>query len=54
VTAAFAVWLGHACVDWDWEMPALTGTAIVLSAALFQRGRRRRSRSHRVAAGSAA
>ncbi|MEA2142968.1 MAG: hypothetical protein QOI64_1398 [Solirubrobacteraceae bacterium] len=54
VTAAFAVWLGHACVDWDWEMPALTGTAIVLSAALFQRGRRRRSRSHRLAAGSAA
>ena len=44
VTAAFAVWLGHACVDWDWEMPALTGTAIVLSASLFQRGRRRRSR----------
>jgi len=43
VTAAFAVWLGHACVDWDWEMPALTGTALVLSAPLFQRGRRRRS-----------
>jgi O-antigen ligase len=43
VTAAFAVWLGHACVDWDWEMPALTGTAVVLSAALFPRGRRRRS-----------
>lgn len=45
VTAAFVVWFGHACVDWDWEMPALTGTAIVLSAPLFQRGRRRRSRS---------
>ena len=44
VAAAFAVWLGHASVDWDWEMPALTGTAIVLSASLFQRGRRRRSR----------
>jgi hypothetical protein len=43
VSAAFAVWLGHACVDWDWEMPALTGTALVLSATLFQRGRRRRS-----------
>lgn len=43
VSAAFAVWLGHACVDWDWEMPALTGTALVLSAPLFQRGRRRRS-----------
>lgn len=43
VTAAFAVWLAHASVDWDWEMPALTGTALVLSAPLFQRGRRRRS-----------
>ena len=42
VTAAFAVWLGHASVDWDWEMPVLTGVPIVLSAALFQRGRRRR------------
>jgi O-antigen ligase len=44
VIAAFVVWLGHASVDWDWEMPALTGTAIVLAAAVFGRGRRRRSR----------
>lgn len=44
VTAAFVVWLAHASVDWDWEMPALTGIAIVLSATLFQRGRRRKSR----------
>ena len=44
VAAAFTVWLAHASVDWDWEMPALTGIAIVLSASLFQRGRRRRSR----------
>jgi len=44
VTSAFAVWFAHAGVDWDWEMPVLTGTAIVLSATLFQRGRRRRSR----------
>ena len=43
VTAAVAVWLAHACVDWDWEMPVLTGTAIVLCAPLFQHGRRRRS-----------
>ncbi|MGI8731110.1 MAG: O-antigen ligase family protein, partial [Solirubrobacteraceae bacterium] len=49
VSAAFAVWLGHACVDWDWEMPALTGTALVLSATLFQRGRRRRSHTGRSA-----
>jgi hypothetical protein len=44
VTAAFAVWLAHASVDWDWEMPVFTGTAVVLSASLFARGRRRRSR----------
>jgi len=42
VAATFAVWLGHASVDWDWEMPALTGTAILLSASVFGRGRRRR------------
>jgi len=47
VTAAVAVWLAHASVDWDWEMPVLTGIPIVLSATLFQRGRRRRSRRHR-------
>ena len=47
VTAAFAVWLAHASVDWDWEMPVLTGIPIVLSAALFARGRRRRSQGRR-------
>ena len=25
VSAAFVIWLAHACVDWDWEMPVLTG-----------------------------
>jgi len=50
VTGAFAVWLGHASVDWDWEMPVLTGAAIVLSAALFQRGRRRRSHGRQATA----
>jgi len=44
VSATFAAWLGHASVDWDWEMPALTGVALVLSTTLFQRGRRRRRR----------
>jgi hypothetical protein len=48
VVAAFSVWLAHACVDWDWEMPGLTGVPIVLCASLFQRGRRR-SRRHRSA-----
>ena len=35
--AAVVTWLVHACVDWDWEMPALTGCALVLCAALFAR-----------------
>ncbi|MEO7663570.1 MAG: hypothetical protein ABIV26_00460, partial [Candidatus Limnocylindrales bacterium] len=35
VGAAFAVWFVHACLDWDWEMPALTGAALVLAASLF-------------------
>ena len=40
VGAAFVVWLVHACLDWDWEMPALTGAALVLGASLFAAGRR--------------
>jgi len=49
VAAAFTVWFVHACVDWDWEMPALTGTVVALTAALFSRGRRRSSRPGRSA-----
>ncbi len=49
VSAACVVWLAHASVDWDWEMPALTGTAFVLCATLFERGRRRRSPGSRSA-----
>ena len=37
VTAAIVTWLVHAGVDWDWEMPALTGCAVVLCATLFAR-----------------
>jgi hypothetical protein len=40
VTAACTVWLVHAGVDWDWQMPALTGMALVLAATLFPAGRR--------------
>jgi O-antigen ligase len=32
--AALAVWLVHAGLDWDWEMPALTLVAIALMGAL--------------------
>ncbi len=37
VVAAVVTWLVHACIDWDWEMPALTGCALVLCATLFAR-----------------
>jgi O-antigen ligase len=33
--AAFTAWLVHASLDWDWEMPAVTGVAIVLGATLL-------------------
>jgi hypothetical protein len=41
VGAAFFVWLVHASLDWDWEMPAVTGAALVLAATLFASGQRR-------------
>ena len=31
--AAMLVWAVHAGLDWDWEMPALTGVALLLAAA---------------------
>jgi hypothetical protein len=42
VCAAVAVWIVHAGMDWDWQVPALTGTALVLAAALFPVGVARR------------
>jgi hypothetical protein len=33
--AAALVWAVHAGLDWDWEMPALTGVAIVLAGLLL-------------------
>ena len=32
--AAFAVWVAHAGLDWDWEMPAVTLVALALAGAL--------------------
>jgi hypothetical protein len=34
-TAGFVVWIAHAPLDWDWQMPALTLIAIVLAGALL-------------------
>lgn len=42
VAATCAVWAVHAGVDWDWQMTALTGTALMLGATLYPSGRRRR------------
>ncbi|MBA3327270.1 MAG: hypothetical protein H0T43_03100 [Solirubrobacterales bacterium] len=44
VGAACAVWIIHSFVDWDWEMPGLTGPMVVLAASLFPAGRKRRRR----------
>jgi hypothetical protein len=33
--AGFVVWLAHAPLDWDWEMPAVTLVALVLGGALI-------------------
>jgi len=49
VVAAVSVWFVHACIDWDWELPVLTGAAIVLAAMLFEE-RRRAPRSGRAPA----
>lgn len=45
VAAACSVWIAHSAVDWDWQMSALTGTALVLAAPLFPHGRLRRRRA---------
>ncbi|MEA2298985.1 MAG: hypothetical protein QOF77_1921 [Solirubrobacteraceae bacterium] len=41
-TGALVVWLVHSAVDWDWQMSALTGVAVVLAASLYPFGRVRR------------
>jgi O-antigen ligase len=33
--AALAAWALHAALDWDWEMPAVTLVALVLSGAVL-------------------
>jgi hypothetical protein len=34
------VWLLHASIDWDWQLPAVTLPAIVLGGALIVIGER--------------
>jgi O-antigen ligase len=45
VGAACSVWIAHSAVDWDWQMPALTGCVLVLAATLYPVGTTRRRRS---------
>jgi hypothetical protein len=35
LTAALLAWFLHACIDWDWQIPAVTLPAIVLAGALL-------------------
>ncbi len=35
--AALVAWLLHASVDWDWQVPALTGVAAILAGLLLAR-----------------
>jgi hypothetical protein len=40
-TAALTTWFLHACIDWDWEVPAVTMPAIVLAGVLTALSERR-------------
>jgi hypothetical protein len=39
--AAYVAYLGHAAVDWDWEVPAVTLAALLCGASLLAAGRER-------------
>lgn len=47
------VWVVHSAVDWDWQMPAVTGVFLLLACTLFPYGRRK-ERSRRRGSGRAA
>jgi O-antigen ligase len=42
VAAAVLAFFAHAAIDWDWSMPALSGTVLLAAAALLPPGRTRR------------
>jgi O-antigen ligase len=41
VAAGLTVWVVHSFVDWDWQVPALTGAVLLLAASLYPYGRER-------------
>ena len=49
--AACIAWFVHASIDWDWQVPTVTLTALVLAGALVAAGE---GRSARVRTGRAA
>jgi O-antigen ligase len=40
LTAAYVAFLAHAAIDWDWEMPVVTLSALVCGAAIVAAARR--------------
>jgi len=38
--AACCVWVIHSFVDWDWQMPAVSGLTLLIAAAVLPEGRR--------------
>jgi O-antigen ligase len=40
IGAALTVWVVHAGIDWDWEVPGFTAAALVLAACVYPYGRR--------------
>jgi hypothetical protein len=43
ITAALLAWFLHACIDWDWQLPAVTLPAVALAGALMAISERRRA-----------
>jgi O-antigen ligase len=39
--AACCVWVVHSFVDWDWQMPAVSGVTLLVAAAVLPEGRRK-------------
>ncbi len=45
--AACCVWVIHSFVDWDWQMPAVSGVTLLIAAAVLPEGRRPGQVRHR-------
>jgi hypothetical protein len=45
--AVSAVWLLHATIDWDWELPAVTLPVVIMAGALIAASEQRRPEAPR-------